>query len=149
MSNAQELPARMCCLVCFSPEALERRTDKKGRPYFSCQLCHLRLFIHNDTQAFGVIFWARTLADGALVQAARADLERALGRRGRPAAAAQPRSATDSRPLEVAVQPPVDTAAGAAPEYPSQIAPGVPTPDLGLPADVTSRTPATLPGGVQ
>lgn len=81
MNLTAQLPARMTCLLCFTPEALERRTDRKGRPYYTCGLCHFRVFLSNDTQAFGVLFWSRAL-QGDLVRAARTDLERALATRG-------------------------------------------------------------------
>ncbi len=82
MNFAAELPARMTCLLCFSPQSMERRYDKRGKPYTVCGLCHGRVFLANDTQIFGMIFWAKALADENLVRAARADLEKALQMRG-------------------------------------------------------------------
>ena len=78
MNLTAELPSRMTCLLCFSQGGLERRTDKKGRPYYTCGLCHFRIFLNNDAQVYGLLFWAKALADGRLVEKARADLERTL-----------------------------------------------------------------------
>ena len=137
MSLTQQLPQWMCCLLCFSPEALERRTDKKGRPYYSCGLCHFRLFLHNETQAYGVLFWARALADGALVQAARADLERALGSRGKSPAG----------PLAQPAHPPVtnlETQPVGQPSESHRPPPGPLNPTVELPAREASATQGGL-----
>jgi hypothetical protein len=68
----------MVCFLCFTPGGLERRIDKKGRFYYTCTLCHHRLWIHSDCQAFGVMFWSKLLSDGQIVTAARQDMERVL-----------------------------------------------------------------------
>ena len=76
---AVELPARMTCLACFSP-TFERRTSKRGGIYYVCPLCTLKIFVNNQVHAYGLLFWAKALADEAVIATARADLERALRR---------------------------------------------------------------------
>jgi len=113
LNLAAGLPARLTCLLCFSPQAMERRYDKRGKPYVVCGLCHARVFLANDTQVFGLLFWAQALADENLVRAARGDLEKALQLKG----------ARD--PLTVPVSQPACPNPAAVP------APGVPVPGLG------------------
>lgn len=69
---------------------MERRTDKKGRPFYSCAMCHFRIFLNNDAQLFGVIFWSRALADGRLVEKARSELERILENKHLPVCPPRP-----------------------------------------------------------
>ncbi len=77
---AAELPPRMTCLACFKPSAFEQRISKRGGVYYVCPFCSLRIFVNNSVQAYGLTFWSRALTDEALLQTARADLERALSR---------------------------------------------------------------------
>jgi hypothetical protein len=77
-----QLPPHMTCLACFTPQSFERRTSKRNGVYYVCPLCYLRIFVNNDTHVFGLLFWAKALADPELVRAARTDLEQALARRG-------------------------------------------------------------------
>ena len=78
---ASELPPRMACLTCFTQNGFEQRMSKRGGIYYVCPLCGLRIFINNTVQAYGLLFWAKALADETLLQTARTDLERALRRR--------------------------------------------------------------------
>jgi hypothetical protein len=79
MTNlAGELPARMTCMCCFRIDAFEQRISKRGGIYFTCPFCALRIFVNNHVQAYGLLFWAKMLADDKLLQAARTDLERAV-----------------------------------------------------------------------
>jgi len=81
---AGELPARMTCLCCFKLDAFEKRMSKRGGVYYVCPFCSLRLFVNNHVQAFGLLFWSKTLSDDALLSAARANLDAAIARQPQP-----------------------------------------------------------------
>jgi hypothetical protein len=91
-----QLPQRMTCLTCFTPNSFEQRTSKRGGAYFVCPLCALRIFVNNDSHVFGLLFWAKALSDPDTVRAARADLERALSQRG----AEIPRASVPQEPVQ-------------------------------------------------
>lgn len=98
MNLLAELPPRTTCLLCFSKNSMEKRIDVKARPFYSCAMCHFRIFLTNDAQLFGVIFWSRALADGRLVEKARAELERILENKHLPVC--------PPRPIPAAAPPP-------------------------------------------
>lgn len=90
MNLAAELPPRLTCLLCFSCNSMARRNDRKGRPFYTCAMCHFRIFLNNDAHLFGVVFWSRALADGRLMEKARAELERILENKHLPVCPPRP-----------------------------------------------------------
>lgn len=50
------------CILCFSPDGMEVRADRRGRPYCTCAACGSKVFLRGARSFRGVIYFGDYLS---------------------------------------------------------------------------------------
>jgi hypothetical protein len=101
--------AEFCCWICYAPEGMSLRFDRKGRPYVVCSVCGCRMFTKSIKHVRGI--YVTTSLVQAMMAQLRADPVQAKRREAEATTYAQSIRAR----LEAAMPAPLK------PVYPSHV----------------------------